>query len=158
MSQEWTPPSWWYVNTKPKDDSDYFENLTRCIFQAGLNWRVIDNKWPNFVKAFHRFNISKISSYTEEDVNRLIRDSGIIRNKRKILATIHNAQEFSKIASEYGSFKEWLRKSDKIKNYTEVVRHLTTIFKHVGKMTAHTFLHSVGEAIEYDESIFGQHP
>ena len=118
MSHQWTPPSWWYIDTKPKDDADYFENLTRCIFQAGLNWSVIDNKWLNFLKAFDGFNVLKISSYTEEDVNRLLKDFGIIRNKIKILATIHNAQEFRKIASKYGSFGEWLKESDKTNNYS----------------------------------------
>ncbi len=79
----------------------------------------------------------------------------IVRNKKKILATIHNAKEFQRIIKEFGSFGKWLDRLDKSHNYSEVVNHIIAIFKHVGKMTAHTFLHSVGESIEYDESLFG---
>jgi len=158
MSQEWTPPSWWYVTSKPTSDAGNFENLTRCIFQAGLNWQVIDKKWPNFVKAFDDFNTSKIASYEEEDVKRLSEDTSIIRNKKKILATIYNAKDFQRIIKEFGSFSKWLDSINKSDNYAVVVKQITTLFKYVGKMTAHTFLHSVGEAIEYDESVFGPHP
>lgn len=158
MSQEWTPPSWWYVTSKPTSDAAYFKNLTRCIFQAGLNWQVIDKKWPNFVQAFNDFNISEIAIYDEEDFKRLSEDPSIIRNKKKILATINNAKEFQRIIKEFDSFNKWLDSLDKSNNYTEVVKQITAVFKHVGKMTAHTFLHSVGEAIKYDESLFGPHP
>jgi DNA-3-methyladenine glycosylase I len=158
MSQEWTPPSWWYVTNKPKSDAAYFENLTRCIFQAGLNWQVIDKKWPNFIQAFNYFNISEIALYDDEDFKRLSEDPSIIRNRKKILATMHNAKEFQRIVKEFGSFSKWLDSLDKSGNYIEVVKQLRDVFKHVGKMTAHTFLHSVGEDIKYDETLFGPHP
>jgi 3-methyladenine DNA glycosylase Tag len=158
MSREWTPPSWWYVANKPSSDVAYFANLTRCIFQAGLNWQVIDKKWPNFIRAFNDFNISKIALYDEEDFNRLSEDTSIVRNKKKILATIHNAKEFQRIVQEFGSFSKWLDSLDKSNNYAAVVTQLMALFNHVGKMTAHTFLHSVGEAIEHEESLFGPQP
>jgi 3-methyladenine DNA glycosylase Tag len=149
---KWTPPDWMYRNKTPENDSQYFENLTRCIFQAGLNWKVIQNKWPNFIKAFDEFDVSKIALYTDSDFNRLINDSSIVRNRSKILATIHNAKEFKKIAHEHGSFGEWLRSMDKSSNYEIVISVLKSSFKHVGPSTAHIFLFSVGEDIRYDES------
>lgn len=155
---EWTPPSWWYVTEKPQHDAQYFENLTRCIFQAGLNWHVVTNKWPGFKAAFHDFDVPTVATYREAKVARLTTDAGIIRNKRKIAATIHNAQQFVQIARDHGSFRRWLDGLDKGDNYAAVVKRLIQRFKHVGTMTAHTFLHSVGEAIAYDDAVYGHAP
>ena len=154
---EWTPPDWWYNDTKPSNDSEYFENLTRCIFQAGLNWQVVTKKWNNFRTAFHNFNITKVASFNQDDIEQLISNPDIIRNKRKIQSTIYNAQEFQRIANEEGSFQSWVDSLDKSNNYRGVVRQLTTRFKHVGQITAHTFLHSVGEDIRYDSGVYGRH-
>jgi 3-methyladenine DNA glycosylase Tag len=154
---ERTPPNWWHTDTKPSSDSVYFENLTRCIFQAGLNWQVVTNKWVNFQSVFHNFNIKKVASFDQNDIKQLILNPEIIRNKRKIEATIYNAQEFQRIADEAGAFQSWIDSLDKSRNYFVVVKQLITRFKHVGKMTAHTFLHSVGEDIQYDSTVYGRH-
>ena len=156
MSVEWTPPDWMYRETRPPYDAAYFENLTHCIFQAGLNWKVIAQKWPSFKKAFNDFDIGTVASYGAEDIGRLVEDKGIVRNRNKILATIHNAREFERIAAEHGSFRGWLDGIDKSGNYEVVVRRLIDLFKHVGKSTAHIFLYTVGEDIKYDESVLGR--
>jgi DNA-3-methyladenine glycosylase I len=140
-----------YRGRFPDSDSAYFENLTRCIFQAGLNWRVIESKWSNFQKAFDGFDLNKISSYGDEDVKRLLSDSGIVRNRKKISATIHNAREFKRLAEEHGGFRRWLSGFDKSSNYKKVVKQLQASFKHVGPSTAHIFLYSVGEDIKREE-------
>ncbi|MCW4035579.1 MAG: DNA-3-methyladenine glycosylase I, partial [Candidatus Bathyarchaeota archaeon] len=56
-------PGWVYTDTRPKTDREYFENLTRCIFQAGLSWQLMANKWPSFQKAFDGFDIGKVAAY-----------------------------------------------------------------------------------------------
>ena len=157
MSREWTPPGWMFRDRKQQDDSAYFENLTRCVFQAGLSWRTITGKWSNFRAAFDGFDIEAIASYGEEDVERLVKDAGIIRNRRKILATIHNATEFGRIAEEHGSFQAWLDGLDKSENYAGAVKQLASRMKHVGRSTAHIFLYSVGEDILYDEGAVGSY-
>ncbi|MCW4041571.1 MAG: DNA-3-methyladenine glycosylase I [Candidatus Bathyarchaeota archaeon] len=154
---KWTPPDWWYIDTKPSNDSAYFENLTRCIFQAGLNWQVVTMKWENFQNVFHNFNIKIVAAFNQADVKQLISNSDIIRNKRKIESTIYNAQEFQRIANEAGTFQTWIDALDKSSNYAGVVKQLITRFKHVGQMTAHTFLHSVGEDIQYESAVYGSH-
>ena len=58
-------PEWWYREKRPANDEAYFENMCRVIFQAGLNWQVIDNKWPTTKKAFANFNIEKIACFTD---------------------------------------------------------------------------------------------
>ncbi len=90
------------------DDRKLFEFLILDAFQAGLNWRIILDKRPNFRKAFHNFNARKIARYTRRDVERLLRDPSIIRNRAKILATIENARQFLKIQKEFGSFDKYI--------------------------------------------------
>ena len=150
MMQEsgWKPPEWWYRNKRPDTDEAYFENLTRVIFQAGLKWQVIDKKWPTTVNAFERFSISKVAAFTNRDVERLLKDEGIVRNKNKVCATIQNAAEFQNIKKQYGSFQQYLDSLDKSKNYAFVVNELTKRFKHMGPSSAGMFLYTVGEKID----------
>jgi len=158
MTENWTPPDWVYTDKRPETNTEYFENMTRCIFQAGLSWQLISNKWPNFQKVFYSFKISKIAGFGARDITRLSNDTGIIRNKRKINATIHNAREFERIIKKHEGFQSWLDSLDKSNNYNPVVKQLKSRFKHVGPSTAHIFLWSVGEPIKYDESIHSRPP
>jgi DNA-3-methyladenine glycosylase I len=138
-----------YRDSLPPDDFAYFENLTRCIFQAGLNWKMITNKWPRFTEAFAGFDFEKVAGFGDEDVERLMGDTSIVRNRRKILATIENARTFMRIAEESGSFKEWFTSLDKSDNYAGAMKELQKTFKHVGKTTAHIFIYTVGEDIKH---------
>ena len=76
----------------PERDDEYFERMTHVVFQAGMPWEMIDARWSNFKEAFAQFSIEKVSNFTQKDVERLLNDTGIIRNKRKILSTIENPQ------------------------------------------------------------------
>jgi DNA-3-methyladenine glycosylase I len=136
-----------YRGRRPPNDSAYYENMTRCIFQAGLSWRTVSDKWPAFQKAFGGFDVSRVAEYGAGDISRLMGDAGIIRNRRKILAAIHNAREFERIAAEHGGFQGWLDSLDKSNNYDAVLKRLSSAFKHVGPTTAYIFLYSVGEDI-----------
>jgi DNA-3-methyladenine glycosylase I len=158
MHGERTIPRWVFREKRPSKDKEYFENLTRCIFQGGLSWTLIANKWPNFKKAFDDFEIEKVAKYGLDEQERLKKDAGIIRNQQKIMATIYNAEEFKRIAKEYGSFKEWLDGLDNKNNYDYVVKLLSSRFKRVGPSTAHIFLWSIGEPIQWDESIHSRRP
>ena len=99
----WQMPDWWCRNERPTDDSVYFENLCRIIFQAGLNWQVIDGKWETTKKAFANFDIKEIACFTDSDVQRLLKDPGIVRNKGKIKAIIkmHKTSKQSKNVSAH---------------------------------------------------------
>jgi DNA-3-methyladenine glycosylase I len=158
MTEERTIPDWVFQDKHPTKDKEYFENLTRCIFQGGLNWVMIADKWPNFKAAFDDFDIDKVAGYGVEDQERLQNDKGIIRNKQKIAATIYNAEQFRLIAKEHGSFKRWFDGLDKGNNYDYVVKRLKSRFKRVGPGTAHIFLWSVGEPIQWDESVHSRRP
>ncbi len=85
-----------------------FENLVLDGFQAGLSWSIILNKRKHFRRAFNGFDAKKIARYSEEDVERLLSDSGIVRNRLKIEAAINNAQAFLNIQETYGSFDHFI--------------------------------------------------
>jgi DNA-3-methyladenine glycosylase I len=146
--QNWTPPSWVYLNDRPATDDAYFENLTRVIFNAGLNWRTIDAKWGGFEMAFKNFSIEKVAKLNKKDEERLIGDPEIVRNRAKISATIYNAIQMQAISREFGSFQVFLDGLDKSHNYSKVIEELSSRFKHVGKSTAEIFLWSVGENVK----------
>lgn len=134
------PPGW--KVTPPKNDAEYFERMSRSLFTAGLNWGMVEKKWPNFRKAFAAFSPEKVSKMSDKDVKRLMGDAGIVRNERKIKATVHNAGEVIKLEGEFGSFKGYIASFGK--DETKLLEDLQKRFKHVGGSTARTFLWSVG--------------
>ena len=89
------------------DDRKLFEFLVLEGAQAGLSWLTILKKRENYRKLFCDFNPTKVAKLNERDVQRLLKDSGIVRNEAKIRATITNAHVFLKIQSEYGSFNNY---------------------------------------------------
>lgn len=89
-------------------DDELFGRLILEINQAGLSWATILKKEQNFRNAYDGFSIKKIAGYTEKDVERLLQNPGIIRNKLKINAAISNAKVIVDLQKLYGSFQEWL--------------------------------------------------
>ncbi|MBD3319481.1 MAG: DNA-3-methyladenine glycosylase I [Chitinivibrionales bacterium] len=90
------------------DDTKLFEMLVLEGFQAGLSWITILKKRDNFRKAFSNWNWNKVARYTDRDIERLMKDKGIIRNRLKIQAAINNAQRFIEIRKEFGSFDTYM--------------------------------------------------
>ena len=86
------------------DDKLLFEFLTLESAQAGLSWITILRKREGYRKAFHGFDIHKVAQMTEQDVERLMGDEDIVRNRLKIKSAISNARLFIAIQKEYGSF------------------------------------------------------
>jgi DNA-3-methyladenine glycosylase I len=99
------------------DEQRLFEFLVLEGMQAGLSWSTILNKRENFRAAFHHFDVARVARYTQADVDRLLGDAGIIRNRLKIAATINNAQRFIEVQNEFGSFevvRKWLNRASAI--------------------------------------------
>lgn len=90
------------------DDKKIFEFLILEGAQAGLSWSTILKRREGYRKAFANFDIRKVAKFTEKDVRRLLNDSGIIRNRLKIRATISNAQHFIEVQNEFGSFDKYI--------------------------------------------------
>ena len=91
------------------DDKKMFEFLVLESAQAGLSWITILKRRDAYRKAFAEYDVQKVARYDENDVERLMQDSSIIRNRRKIEAAISNAKCFLDIQKEFGSFCDYLR-------------------------------------------------
>lgn len=98
--EEWGKPVY--------DDATLFEFLLLETFQAGLSWITILNKRDNFRKAFDDFDYKKIAQYSDDKIQELLQDAGIIRNKLKVYSAVTNAQNFIKIQEEFGSFSTYI--------------------------------------------------
>jgi DNA-3-methyladenine glycosylase I len=90
------------------DDETLFEFLVLESAQAGLSWITILRRRENYRKAFANFDVQRVAAMQPPDVERLMQDEGIIRNRLKITTTITNAQNFIKVQQEFGSFKSYL--------------------------------------------------
>src|SRR5215471_3111835 len=88
------------------DDRTIYEFLVLETFQAGLSWRTVLNKRENFRKAFAGLDPRRVAAFTSKDVSRLMGDAGIIRNRAKIEAAIHNATLFLAVQKEFGTFSK----------------------------------------------------
>ena len=134
------PPAW---NTKPAShDDEYLEKMTRALFAAGLNWKMIENKWPNFKKAFDGFSVLAVAKMSERDVGRLMKDGGIVRNERKVRSTVFNAGQFLLIKKESGSFRKYLESFGEDED--KLQETLQARFKHLGPSSARMFLWLAG--------------
>ena len=142
---------------RPKDDDGYFEQMSRAVFLAGLNWKVIEKKWPDIKRLFANFSIDVVAEFNDEDIDRLLKDDGMIRSVKKITAVIANAQTIQKVEREFGSFAQYL-KTVKAKSEEALLKDLHKRFAFLGESTAVIFLFSVGEEMpETIKRIQGAH-
>ena len=98
--EEWGKPVY--------DDETIFEFLVLESFQAGLSWITILKKRENFRKAFDALDYKKIATYSDEKIEELLQDKGIVRNRLKVLATINNANRFMEVQQEFGTFSKYI--------------------------------------------------
>lgn len=139
-------------------DNELFGRFILEINQAGLSWTTILNKQDNFRKAYSDFDILTIANYDEKERARLLSDAGIIRNKLKVNAAIHNAQVIIELQKEFGSFKNWLDHHHP-KTKDEWVKLFKKTFKFTGGEITNEFLMSSGYlrgAHEESCSFFGK--
>ena len=144
------------------DDLKHFECLTLESAQAGLSWITILRKRENYRAAFADFDVHAVAGFTEDDIERLMQNSGIVRNRRKIEASINNAQRFLEIQKEFGSFdayiwsfvngkpviNQWVS-TDEIPATTELSTRLSKDlkrrgFKFLGPTTVYAHLQATG--------------
>ncbi|WP_427981383.1 DNA-3-methyladenine glycosylase I [Agarivorans sp.] len=89
-------------------DDRWLSMLTKVIFQSGFVWRVVENKWPDFERAFFDFAPEKMVLLDDSHIERLCTDSSIIRNRQKIITVPANAQMMLDLAAEHGSFAQFI--------------------------------------------------
>ena len=132
------------LGERPKTDKGFFEEMTKAVFRSGMKWDVIDKKWPDFKKAFANFSIQKVSRFGDPELERLMNDEGIIRNHKKIIATLKNARGFQNLRKEYGSFAKYLKTTGR-EGEEALTKDLSKRFAYMGGSTTLFFLRAVGE-------------
>lgn len=148
------------------DDKYLFEMLILEMFQAGLSWETILNKRVYFKECYDNFDYNKVSLYNEEKINELLENKNIIRNRRKIEASIINAKIFINIRKEYGSFDTYIWSytdnkqiigcmqtknylSDKISNDLKIRG-----MKFVGSTIIYSYLQAIGIINDHEKDCF----
>jgi DNA-3-methyladenine glycosylase I len=138
----------------PTGLADYLDVLTKAVFQSGISWRVVEAKWAGTRQALYGFDPERLADLTPDDVDQLVQDTRLIRNRRKIEATIQNAQTLLDLDREHGGFKRYL---ESFPNFDAVSADLVKRFKFLGKMGAYYFLHVVGEPVPPHEEVMAAH-
>jgi DNA-3-methyladenine glycosylase I len=154
------------------DDKKLFEFLVLDGFQAGLSWWIVLQKREKFREAFNQFDAKKIAKYSIQDLNRLQSNSGIIKNKAKIAATVTNAKLFLEIQKEFGSFDKFIWQFVKGKTIVNSFKSLTEMpaeteesiamskelrkrgFKFVGPTICYAFMQAAGMVNDHLVSCF----
>ncbi len=154
------------------DDRMLFEMLILESAQSGLGWATILQKRKGYLSAFDNFDAHKISKYTDNKIEELLKDVGIVRHKLKIKATIENAKKFLDIQNEYGSFdtyiwsfvdgnpvkNSWGKLSD-VPTSTAVSETMSKElkkrgFKFIGSTTCYAYMQAVGMVNDHLTSCF----
>ena len=151
----------------PNFDNKYlYEMLILESFQAGLSWECVLNKRESFREAYDHFDINKVIVYGEDKINELINNKDIIRNKRKIRASIKNSKVFKEIVNEYGSFYNYLKTftNDKIIYETDKTTNALSdeISKDlkkrgmtfVGSVIIYSYLQAIGVIYSHDKECY----
>ncbi|MBQ4563524.1 MAG: DNA-3-methyladenine glycosylase I [Lachnospiraceae bacterium] len=152
---------------KPNFTEGYlYEMLILESFQAGLSWECVLNKRENFRLAYDQFDINKVVCYDDRKVNELLNNKGIIRNRRKIIASINNSKIFKAISNEYGSFYHYLKQfisGEIIYETDKTTNDLSDAIsgdlqkrgmKFVGSVIIYSYLQAIGVINSHDEECY----
>ncbi len=143
----------------PQRLGDYLEVMTRAVFQAGLSWQMIAERWDTFHEGFCAFDVERVAAFNEGDIDRLMTTDGILHSSRKIRATVKNAQAMLELDRQPGGFVAYLRS---FPTYSAFATDFRRRFKFMGEMNVWYFLFRVSEPVpEFEvwvKTISGDHP
>src|SRR5687768_12262286 len=97
---------------EPRGLNDYLEVLSKAVFQSGISWKVVEAKWPGIRESFDGFDPAMVADMTPNDIDRLMADSRVIRNRKKLEAIATNAARMLELDQQYGGFPAYLRSFD----------------------------------------------
>jgi len=129
---------------QPKSLDDYLEVMSKAVFQTGISWKVVENKWPGTREAFHKFQVNEVANFNERDIEALSQDTRVIRNYRKLRAIVDNARSMLDLEAEHGSFQKYLRSHG---DFAGTLAAMRKDFKFMGPTGVYFFLYVVGEAV-----------
>src|ERR1700674_4403524 len=132
------------MQIQPKRLGDYLEVMTKAVFQSGMSWKVVDAKWPGFHEVFGDFDQERLAALSPDEVVRVGQDTRIIRNRRKIESTIHNARTILDLDRDFNGFKNYLKSQP---DFESLSRDLGKRFKFLRATGAYIFLWGMGERV-----------
>lgn len=135
----------------PRDLSGYLEALARVMFQTGISWRVVDAKWPGIRDAFHGFDPDRVAKLTSRDIDRLMGDTRVIRNRKKLEAIVGNARRMLELNAEHRGFKRYL---ESLGDFEATRKALRKEFAFLGDSGTWFFLWMVGRKVPAHEEAF----
>lgn len=141
IMEEYAKNQW---GKKLSDDNQLFEIMSLEIFQAGLNWKMILKRRNAFYKAFKGWDIDKVASLKYLEIENLVNDATIIRNRRKIESCIENARRIQSIQKQYGSFCNWFYNELEGNDIEPLQKTLKKTFKFIGPEIARMWLMATG--------------
>lgn len=127
-------------------DAEYLDNLTHKIFISGFSGDPVKTRWPRFREVFYAFDPGMVAEMPDLLIDHVQQDPGVIRNKRKLKATVANASEFVRLSQEFGSFHNYLRSLDDL-TYAKRAKDISNRFTSVGPNTVYYFLADAGETV-----------
>ncbi len=128
----------------PKDLAGYLDALARVMFQAGISWRVVDAKWPGITDALHGFDPHWVAGLGAGDIDGLMADPRVIRNRKKLEALAVNARRMVELDDEFGGFANYL---DSQGDFEAITKALHREFAYVGPSGAWIFLWMTGRNV-----------
>jgi hypothetical protein len=138
---------------------DYFEVMTRAVFQAGVRWKQIAGAWDVYRAAFSDFDPVRVAAYDDVDVGRVMETPGVLRVPRKVRATVENARAMLAAEREYGTFGNYVRA---FASYPALAKDFKRRFAFMGDMNVWYFLFRTGEPVprfeQWVTTIPGSHP
>lgn len=141
------------------DASAVFAVITRAVFQAGVSWAQIAKHWNAYRRAFAEFDVSRVKAYSDIDAERVLEEPGILRMRRKVAATIKNANALADVIAEFGDFHGYVAS---LPDYAARVKDMKRRFSFMGDMNVWYVLFRLGEPVPQFESwvttIPGEHP
>ena len=123
--------------------------MSKAVFQSGMSWKVIENKWPGIREAMRDFDADAVATLSERDIDALVQDTRVIRNRRKLEAIAGNAMRMVELNNEHGSFRDYLRSHE---DFDALVKDLRRQFRFLGETGCYFFLYVAGEEVPpYEE-------
>jgi Methyladenine glycosylase len=134
---------------RPRELSGYLEAITPAVFQGGISWRVVDAKWEGIREGFAGFDPRAVADLDAADIETLMADPRVIRNRAKLEGTVDNAQTLLELDAEHRGFRRHLRS---LGGFEATAADLKRQFRFLGDSGAYYFLYVVGEEVPpYEE-------
>jgi DNA-3-methyladenine glycosylase I len=132
------------IRVRPKNLAGYLDSMTMRVFEAGMSWDVVEAKWSEIKKAFHGFGPKWVADMSPSQIDQIANDPKVIRNRRKIEATVANARTMLDLNRTHRGFRRYL---ESFPDYEALSKDLQRQFHFLGEAGVWNFVWSVDEPV-----------